>query len=527
MQEILQDILDYLKGIWIKRRYIIISTWLICPIGWYMVASMPNVYKSQARVFVDTQSMLRPLLRGLTIDTNPNTQIRLMVKTLLSRTNLERISRMTDLDIQATNDRAYEGVIARLKKGIKIKGTSRENIYTLSFVDRNAEMAKNIVQATLTVFIENTLGETRGDTDTAQKFLDTQIIEYEKRLIASEARLTRYKQKYSNILPNKGGFYGQLNASKSELKAIELELLESQTRLKSAQKQLLEGTQTSLEPHNKITTNNAIKTEYDSRISNLEAQLDSLLFKYTDKHPEVIQINKTLVHLTKLRAEEINNYLKNAKDGNNNYITLSQNPVTQEVQIQANKLKNLIASLKVRANNYQNKVSQLEAKIHTFPEIEAELTALNRGYGIIKGKYTQLLSRKETAMLAQQANESTDKIQFKVLNPPRASNKPAGPARLMLFIMITVAGIGVGVALSLVMSQLNPIVSSSSQLSKATGIPVFGMVSANDNLGLQQVNNKKTIIFVISNVVLLCVLLIFIAYFMFPNVIQAPLKRIF
>ena len=101
MQEIFDDLLDYLKGIWIKRRYIIISTWLICPIGWGIVSVMPNVYQSEARVFADTQSILAPLLKGLTVQTNPDIQINLMIKTLLSRPNLERISRMTDLDIQA------------------------------------------------------------------------------------------------------------------------------------------------------------------------------------------------------------------------------------------------------------------------------------------------------------------------------------------------------------------------------------------------------------------------------------------
>ena len=85
MQELLEQLIDYLKGIWIKRRYIIISTWLICPLGWYMVSSMPDVYESNARVYVDTQSLLRPLLKGLTVETNPETQIRLMVKTFLKQ----------------------------------------------------------------------------------------------------------------------------------------------------------------------------------------------------------------------------------------------------------------------------------------------------------------------------------------------------------------------------------------------------------------------------------------------------------
>ena len=101
MQEVIEQVLEYLKGIWIKRRYMMIATWLICPVGWLVVAQLENVYESEATVFADTQSILGPLLKGLTVETNTEAQIQLMVRTLLSRPNLERISRMTDLDVQA------------------------------------------------------------------------------------------------------------------------------------------------------------------------------------------------------------------------------------------------------------------------------------------------------------------------------------------------------------------------------------------------------------------------------------------
>jgi Na+-driven multidrug efflux pump len=78
----------------------------------------------------------------------------------------------------------------------------------------------------------------------------------------------------------------------------------------------------------------------------------------------------------------------------------------------------------------------------------------------------------------------------------------------------------------LLFSQLSPVATSTYQVSKATGVPIFGVVSANENLGLQKWNKKKTIIFIISNVCLLIMLVMFISYFLFPDVIQTPLKRI-
>jgi len=528
MQDIFEEIIDYLKGIWLKRRYIIIATWLICPLGWYFVSAMNNVYQSEARVYVDTQSLLRPLLRGLTVETNPNTQIRLMVKTLLSRPNLERIARMTDLDVQANNSEEYEIMMKWLKDNIKISGVGRENIYTLSVEHEDPEMARDIVRSALTVFIENTLGETRNDSDSAQKFLNTQIKDYENRLTSAEARLTSFKQKYSGILPEQsGGYYAKLNANKDKLKAIELDILENQTRLSSAKKQLAQSIVADTKGDNKIKSESSIQTTYDDRITELEVQLDTLKLRYTDRHPDVIEISRNLTHLNKLRSAEIEKYLNNSSEGTGNLKRLSANPVIQEVQIQVNQLENLIASLNVRADNYRQGILELENRVHTLPEIEAELVALNRGYAITKDKYEELLSRKETAQLAQQADETTDKIQFRVIDPPRKATKPSGPKRFILFGVVTIMGFGLGIGLSLLMSQLNPVATSTSQLSKITGVPIFGVISANENLGLQRWHQKKTLIFVGSNLLLLCLLVLFISYFLFPDLVQAPLKRIF
>jgi polysaccharide chain length determinant protein (PEP-CTERM system associated) len=490
---------------------------------------MPDVYESKARVYADTQSILAPLLKGLTVQTNSDVQINLMVKTLLSRPNLERISRMTDLDIQADTSEEYERLISRLKSNIRIvKTRGRDNIFTIYFEDKNPEMAKNVVQSALTVFIENTLGENRTDADSAQKFLKNQIAEYENRLASSESRLTDFKQKYSNMLPDQyGGYYNKLNIAKEQLQVIELSLLEAETQLKSAKAQLNTVPTQSNNSQNKIQTSNSIKTSYDERIAELELSLDSLQLRYTDKHPDVAEAKRRLTHLEKQRTKEIDDYLNINSNEDGSTLTASQNPVIQQLQIQVNQFENQVALIKVRANDYQIKVKDLENKIHVLPEIEAELIALNRGYEITKDKYEQLLSRQETAQLAQQADETTNKIQFKVIDPPRAATKPSGPNRIMYFILITFVGLGAGIGLSLLLSQLSPVATSTAQLSKATGVPVFGVVSANENLGLQKWHKKKTVIFVISNLILLVILVMFMSYFLFPDAIQAPLKRIF
>ncbi|MEW6990595.1 XrtA system polysaccharide chain length determinant [Colwelliaceae bacterium 6441] len=530
MQEILEQFLDYLKGIWLKRRYIIVSTWLICPIAWIYISQMDNVYKSEARVYADTQSLLRPLLRGLTVETNPDYQISLMVRTLLSRPNVERITRMTDLDIQAETSESYEKLIEGLKNNIKIQSTGRgrENIFVISYEHKNPEMAKNVVQSALTVFIENTLGENRSDSDSAQKFLSEQIKDLENRLLTAEAKLTSFKQKYSSILVNnQGGYYKALNADKIRLKQAELELSEAVTRLNSAKAQLASAAPNidSLSS-SKVQTEGSLTTTFDSRIAQLESQLDSLLLRYTDRHPDVIELQNRLTQLNSKRENEIKKYYSSSDSNSSSISSIEQNPVFQELKIQVNQYENEVASLTVRVNNYKSSLVDLESKIHTLPEIEAELISLTRGYDITKKQHAQLLQRQETAQLAQQADDSTSKINFKIIDPPRAPTEPTGPKRILFLIIATILGAGVGIGLSLLFSQINPVVTSRNQVTKATGIPVFGVVSATENLGLQQWHKKKTIIFIISNTLLLGLLMCFILYSMFPEQILAPLKGV-
>ena len=116
LQQTLVQILDYVKGIWIKKRYVMLFSWLICPIGFIYVATLPDQYASRAQVFVDTRSVLQPLLRGLAIQTNPDQEIQMMAKTLLSRSNVEIIARESDLDIAAQTEAQFEGKQTLTKK---------------------------------------------------------------------------------------------------------------------------------------------------------------------------------------------------------------------------------------------------------------------------------------------------------------------------------------------------------------------------------------------------------------------------
>ncbi|MCU4675532.1 Wzz/FepE/Etk N-terminal domain-containing protein [Catenovulum sp. 2E275] len=500
IQQTLDDILGYLKGIWIKKRFIIVCTWLVCPIAWLYVANMQDVYQSSAKVFADTRSILQPLLRGLALQTNIDQELQLMAKTLLSRPNLEKIARNTDLDITVTTPEQHEALINMLKQDINFKASGRENIYTIDFEHKDPQIAKRVVEETLTLFVESTLGSNRQDSDTANKFLDSQIAEYEKRLSAAELRLSDFKRKHNDVLvQSTGGVYGQLSSLKTQLETNELQIQEAESRLAQL-KTALNSANDSVSSTGSVSS--AIETQYDNRISSLNQQLDELLIRYTDKHPDVVETRAMLQTLEKLRNQEIQSYQK-ALSNSPQDAPAVQGRVGEEMAIAMQNIKNELASLKVRRDSYIDKIKSLESKMDLIPQIEAEMAGLNRDYGITKSKYDELLSRREAMQMSQQADLQSDDVQFRVIEAPRKALKPSGPNRMLLNVAILVIGFGAGIGIAFLVSQIQPVVLRASQLTRITGHPVFGTISHVDIKKLKQVENKKLMVFWVSNILIL------------------------
>lgn len=505
LQATIQLVLDYLKGIWIKKRYIIISSWLICPIGLFFVSQMPDVYESQAKVYADTRSMLQPLLRGLAVQTDPDTEIQMIARTLKSRPNLEEIARNTDLDIAANTPQEFEAIVNNLRDNISFNAGGRENIYTIAYTHEDPQVTKRVVSATLDKFVESSLGQNRKDSDTASRFLEEQLEEYAQRLEASEQRLANFKKQYGDMLPGSGNsYYTEVSSLKSQVESIDLEMSEKQTQLESMQSKFTSST--SVENQ---SDNVNIQTQYDERIKQLQTNLDELQIRFTDRHPDVVQTREKLEHLETQRKEEIEELMANIADGQIASGGLSDNAIVQDLARVINSLESDIASLQVRRNNFQTKLTELDQKLDLIPDIEAKHTALNRDYGITKRKYEELLSRKESADLSRKADLSAEEVQFRIVEPPVVPLTPTGPKRAVFYTVVLILGFASGVGVAFLISQLNPVVINASTLTQLTQRPVFGLVSDINAELINKRDKRNLYVFLASSFVVIGIYLVF------------------
>lgn len=494
LQQTLTQILDYLKGIWIKKRYVMIFSWLICPIGFFYVASLPDQYSSKAQVFVDTRSVLQPLLRGLAIQTNPEQEIQMMAKTLLSRSNVEIIARESDLDITTQSEAEFEGVVTSLTNSIKLNSTGRDNIYNISYSNKNAVIAQKVVKETLDLFVEGALGNNRRDTDTAGKFLDEQIAEYEARLSESEQRVAEFKRQYNDILPLSGTYYAQLQNLQGELEATQLLMKQTKQQIDTLKAQI-----SATKSRDSFGVSNGgepvLRTRYDDRIKMLEEQLDTLQLRFTDKHPDVVEANTLLESLETSRQKELDAFLNQSNDDD----SLPLNDLNREIKLEMSRFESNIAALKVKETDIKTKIARLESKVDLIPQIEAESTALNRDYSITKRKYEELLSRKESADLSRRADVSSEDLQFRIIEPPMVPKRPSGPNRLILYTGVLIAGFGAGIGIAFLISQLTPVLIRPKQLLSLSDYPIWGTVTHLNLTQIKRKNRMRLAVFILSS----------------------------
>ncbi|MDX9740805.1 MAG: GNVR domain-containing protein [Gammaproteobacteria bacterium] len=476
MHDLMNQVVAYARGMWRYRWLALALAWVISIAGWIHAAQLADVYRASARVHIDTDSMLRPLLRGLAVEANISQRIQLMTRTLLSQPNMEKLARMTDVHLRAKTPEALERQTEQMRRRISISSEVRQpNLFTISYNDTDPQQAHRVVQALLTIFMETTLGESRQDGDTARRFLDEQIAEYEQRLAEAEARLAAFRRDNVGMLPgDRGGYYQRLQGVEGQLEATRLQLRETENRRAELARQLERE-----RPSGQASAGASVwdsPTRVDARIGALQVNLDDLLLRYTENHPDVISLRKTIADLELERERELALRAEAMADFDLGSGPQSS-PVAQQIRMSMSGSDAEIASLKVRVAEFERQRDRLKEMVDTIPKIEAEMQRLDRDYNVNRSQYEELLRRRESAQLSKVAEDQGEQVQFRIIDPARLPRDPDGPDRPALYSASLFAGLGGGLGLAFLLAQLRPVFDNRRILSEVTGFPVLGTVS--------------------------------------------------
>ena len=492
---------QYLRAAWRRRWMGVIVAWLVCGVGWVGVYLIPNQFESSARLFVDADAILTPLLRGLAAETAPTTELEILQRTLLSRPNMEKLISKTDLDLTINSPADRERLITRLADTIRVVPQTK-NLFTITYRDKNPKMAHDVVQTLLTIFVENATGSNRSDMDNARHFLEHQIASYEQQLRAAEKRRADFRARYIDILPNAAtpgvpaleaarnavtALDGKLQDMIMERDALKDEVDKTPPMLvaETAQQQMALG----LAP--------AAKT----RLEEAEDQLRMLLLKDTDAHPDVIAQRKLIESLktappdtpkapvpaAPAAAGAAAGHAAAATGGSSRSVP---NPVYDQLKVKLIDADSQVAALQRQRDTavaYREKLEKIQQEQ---PGLIAEYENTDRDYNVLRSNYEQLLGRLQSANIAQAADTQADKVKLQIVDPPETPRLPVAPNRMLLVTGVLLAGCAAGLGVTVLFGQVDNSFSTADDL-RILGLPVLGGISV---LGLASLRQRLTIV---------------------------------
>jgi len=472
MKDLLDQLLSHVKGAWRFRWPAVAVAWTVALLGWGSIYMLKDIYESRTQVYVDAESVLAPLLRGLAVQPDVMGQVEMMQTLMLSRPNLERVARETDLFLDARTPEQQVAVINGLQTKITLEQARRSNTFAIRYNDSDPKRAQGVVQSLLDTFVEDTLGMKRTDVTNARRFLEAQIREYERRLTESENRLADFKRENLAMLPGEGGdFFGSLQNAIANVRLLQARYDQLANRRDELRRQL-DG-----EDPAAGSSDYDAGDPIDAEIAAIQSQIDQLLLQYTEKHPNIQSLRNRIEQLEALKASGGISSGSTGAGVDSSGAAAAMNPIYQNTKIALGATEAEMAEVRSQIGNQRAQVEQLRGMIDRIPQVEAELKRLDRNYDVNKRQYDSLVQRLESANLSTEAEQTADSVKFRVVEPPVVPLAPIGPNRGLLSSLVLVAALAAGLATALLLAQMRPVFTSRDALGRISGLPVLGAIT--------------------------------------------------
>jgi len=468
----------YLTGTWHYRWVGMGVAWAICVIGWLGIAVLPNQFQAVAMIYVDTDTMMRPLLSGLTVSTDPEQQVSVMLNTLLARPNLEQVVHLTNPQASSLSSADMAKEVEKLQDNITIKPLNTKNLFQLAYTDRDPDRGLSVSQTLLSIFVDSNIGNKRHDLEGAQSFLDTKVNEYETLVRQAEQRRTQFKQANLDVLTNAVS----PDEARKNVELARQALAGASARLSSLRGQLasipkiiyIDG------PGPLVLNSGGVNSPMGGRGGSLFQQLAEakqnlidLRSKYTDDYPDVKEEKRRVAQLQAELSTTSALPASGAQGSGNQSIP---NPVYIQTQ---SKLSDAETEVALQASRVRDAEATQAGAMKTSAkaiDIQAQFANLDRDYDLVHKTYQDLLARRESAKLSQSVNDEQSSINVRIVEPPKKAPFPVAPNRPLFNSIVILVGLIAGLATAIGLSINAGRFFAKEQLAEEFDYPIIGVV---------------------------------------------------
>ncbi|MEO1252513.1 MAG: XrtA system polysaccharide chain length determinant [Pseudomonadota bacterium] len=441
-------VVRHLNGLWKRRWAVAIAAWAAALLGWFGLWLIPDKYESRAQVYVQTETILQPVLNGVTAAPDYRSRVEVMRLQLLTRPNVEEIIYRSGLDqtIEAKGEvdrlKEMQGLIERVAETISIE-SPRDLYFVITYRNADPVIAKKVTDAVLTLLIEQDLGASLSESDSARRRLNLQIEQFEERLTANEEAVASFRREHAVELAASEGTTRRRDQKDQELLRTADEIAKTRGRILTLQN-LLSATP---------------RVASGGEIERLRVELADLRSKYNDTHPDIRGLEARLKELGRHDSG------------------LASNPDYVRLGSELRVAEDSLANLEDREADLRAEVNALDLAVGQAPAVLAELAQIERQYDTTKKTYEDLLARRDRLQLTQSLGPAGRGVEYQVFERPVRALKPAFPPRGLLIAFVGVLALGAGAGVGIGLNALDRSYAQADELEAAFGLPVLGAIA--------------------------------------------------
>lgn len=238
----------------------------------------PKRWDASALILAENANILQPLMQGRAVPTPITDQVGVLNQIVMRRRILREVATFGGFITGKEAPAEEERLLNRLKERIKID-TPRPEIVRISYYDRDPVLAARIANKLAEIYVREGTSAKERESKEAFEFIDKRVGEYAQKLTeAHEAVLAYYREHGAPT-----------TAVAAAVNAATPNAPNAPRALAGAPAGAVPVRRAAPPPESR-----AAEDQLNQRIGQLQGQLDQLLGKYTEQHPDVVRVRRDL-----------------------------------------------------------------------------------------------------------------------------------------------------------------------------------------------------------------------------------------
>jgi polysaccharide chain length determinant protein (PEP-CTERM system associated) len=458
------DIFRILDPIY-RRKELAVAIFLVVTIlAAYLAMTLPDIYRSSTLILITPQK-LPPNYVASTDTLSVEQRVRTITEAILSRTSLERIVRRFNLFPPNGGEATIEERVKRLRKDVTID-TAKSDTFKLSFVATTPKEAMEVTARLASLFIDENLKSREQQASATTAFINTEAQRLRKELEQQESQLNLYKLRFRGELPE------QLDANLRTLEQLRRERESGMFRLT-----VLEERKSSLEKQMAESERSLQGSPMGANgggIEDRKRELELLLMRYSEKHPDVIRLKQEIEQL----SAENSTRKPGTKQRSTSRKRGSRSSLDQVVSDQIDDIAREEALLRRKNDLLQSDIVKYQAYVDNAPLRAIELAKITRNYDITRKKFQELLSKSFDSQLSENMEIKQKGQQFQIIDPAALPQRPFAPNRQRILLVGLLAGLAGGCSAAYFLETMTTSFKRGEDFDGYTNLPLLGVLPA-------------------------------------------------